>query len=564
MSQYFQDEKGQYHEFPDDVTPEEIDMAMSAVQAAPAKPDWNAEVAKYQGEADAQRDAVDALGGPVVGPLKVAGMAFGAAGDQTLRGIKQFGVEAIGNLAGDSTGLTSGDNPVTRWAGRASENLRQEEASAREDQALVNERIPGFNRQVTGSKIAQVLPAAFAAPSALGAIGVGTAIGATEPLTPEESRAGSTATGAAFGVGGVLLPRALTRFAARGLSERISPAVKEMYDRVTKQGIQPTVNNLLEPGASRSFVEFMQQLPFAGGAKAINRELAEFTSAVGKKFGVNSTELTEAVMKQADDTLWQQRQQLLGNKMIDLDVDLGKEIGQILRNAPSSIDAPQIKILTNNIERLVDAGGNSGQITGEMYTNLRRVLQENAKTAGRAGVSDHILALRKALDNAAIRSLGRTNKDVAEELVALNRATSNFMVAREAIEGSTAMPGIITPTRLRTVTKPASAPGSPPRSTRDMRDLAKAASSITVGKKQLDPQGINMVLSAIARPLVTLGTAGIGGGVVGRGLNNRAASRWLAEGMKNPQTRSLIELLGLSVAPAAQKAKVEANKGGGR
>lgn len=171
-----------------------------------------------------------------------AGSALDAAG----RGIKQFATGAIGELAGDRTGLTSGQNAVTEWsADKGAQQLAENTEARRLNEPLLDTKA-GLAGNITGNvgmivapggaaSMAARVPQLAAAAPGLTAFGssmlpttirgsalAGGAMGVTAPVAEGESRALNTGLGFAAGGAGAAAPRVASAVAGR--VARLSPA----------------------------------------------------------------------------------------------------------------------------------------------------------------------------------------------------------------------------------------------------------------------------------------------------------------------------------------------------
>ena len=513
-------------------------------------------------------------------PFVIQGIALNNSLRNTGMGLLQANAEGTAAMV---------DNPITRGVagaiglgdeqralasvtkGRA-DQLRQ----GQEDYERVTEsrlqNNPVFRQSDTTFDVAQaVVPGMGAAratqgASLLGRLGADAAVGGlqagTTALGEGESRAGEAGVGAGLGALGTAAGAAIGRGAA-GLSDQIRPAVREMYDAVRARGIQPSISGLLDDGALKTTAEFLQALPFAGGARAINRELGEFTNAVGRTFGLNERELSKAAMDRAENALSSQYDATLQGRDVMLDTDFVRRASQILRDAPQSIDAPQRAILNQNVMRLINAA-QTGAMPATLYQELRGVLAQNARRTGAQGVSDHILDLRRALDDAAVRSIARIDPTAANALMGLNRAWANMTKAQEMLSTTGGRAGIVSPKTAASATKPSTSATAGPRSTTIMRNLAEAAERTGVGSgsrelpwwQKLTAGGAAAAGGVASLPVAA--AASLGGIGAGRALNSRAGSRYLAEGLP-PAARALAERLGL-LARAAPAATTRAKK----
>lgn len=193
----------------------------------------------------------------------------------TYQGVKQFGVDAIGELAGDRTGLTSGDNAVTRWADRKGAELRAAEADRRQtDEALMNTGGGLFGNAV-GTVSQLFAPAAALRGTSLGRAFIsatvrgnalqGLALGAVQPVANEGERAQNAGVGLVAGGAGAAVPKAggaLLRLAGGAVG------------RPTLSGAERRAAQIVR-GEASSLQQLMQPAPSA--VPGVQRTLAEET-----------------------------------------------------------------------------------------------------------------------------------------------------------------------------------------------------------------------------------------------------------------------------------------------
>lgn len=206
----------------------------------------------------------------------------------TYQGAKQFGVDAIGELAGDRTGLTGttqmeslisgekpGSNAITRWADRKGEELRNAEAERRRlDEALMNTGAGKFGN-IVGTVGQLFTPGVTLRGTALGRALLpttvrgnalqGLAVGAVQPVAAEGERAQNTALGGLAGGAGAAVPKA-----GGALAKLLGGVVR----RPTLSGAERRAAELLK-GEASSLQNLMRSQPST--VPGVQRTLAEET-----------------------------------------------------------------------------------------------------------------------------------------------------------------------------------------------------------------------------------------------------------------------------------------------
>lgn len=481
------------------------------------------------------------------GPDPISGMSggekflsgMGKAFSDTATGLKMAGTDAAryfveGGLGMPAPGLRQ--SVATQQA--AIDETRRLDTPLMDTGAGVTGNVAGYVAQLpVGGLLGKgaAIPATIAGNAVQGGVMAG-----IQPVATGETRLGNTSLGAAFGAGGAVLAKPITRI-AKGLSDKITPAMKEMYDEVVSRGIQPNITGLLESGGLLSTMEFVRGLPFAGGANSIKRELGQFTQAVSRTFGMDAKELSKEVMNQAEKQIGGNYDAILGNRTITPDTQFIQAVQKLVDSAPRELDQQQREMLQNNIGYIMQQADASGSYPATLYQEMRRRLADTARRAGDKGVKDYIQTLRRAFDDAAVRSIAQSDPAAANALMDTNRAYANMMKAREALDQPGGRPGVLTPQRMASATKPSTSATAGPRSTTSMRSLSDAAEKAGVGGAKQPSRGMNALTGLGGTAAIGgAGLAGLGGpaaaaglGVVGVGrfINSPGGSRYLAEGL---------------------------------
>lgn len=192
----------------------------------------------------------------------------------TYQGAKQLGVDVIGELAGDRTGLTGssalsglitgekpGSNAVTRWAERKGEELRAEEAERRRLDADLMGTGAGAFGNIAGTVGQLFLPGVAARGTAIGRALLpatvrgnalqGAAMGALQPVAEEGERGRNMAIGGLAGGSGALAGKGLGALAK--LAGRASPSALSSTDAKVAEVIRKEASgaqSLMAPAPS--------------------------------------------------------------------------------------------------------------------------------------------------------------------------------------------------------------------------------------------------------------------------------------------------------------------------
>lgn len=141
------------------------------------------------------------------------------------QGLKQAGTEAIRNLAGDSTGLTSGENAITRWADRS----LAEQQKAIDQERRFSQDMMGTAGGITGNIAGNLSQLAIPGSAAKGVVAArgailpttiggnalqGAVLSGLQPVATGETRGGNAAMGAGLGAAGATAMRGLGNLAS--------------------------------------------------------------------------------------------------------------------------------------------------------------------------------------------------------------------------------------------------------------------------------------------------------------------------------------------------------------
>lgn len=177
---------------------------------------------------------------------------LGKAYSDTGRGLKQFGTEVIREAAGDRTGLTDGDNAITRWADRSlAQQQREIDDAKRLDTPLVRTgaglsgNIAGYGTQLIGPGVlarGTVAGRALLPTTLAGNTAQGVAMGAIQPVATGESRAVNAGVSGLLGGAAYGLPAAVGA-ASRGVASLTPTVSRPMQERAAAELLERFATN---------------------------------------------------------------------------------------------------------------------------------------------------------------------------------------------------------------------------------------------------------------------------------------------------------------------------------
>lgn len=311
----------------------------------------------------------------------------------TYQGAKQFGVDAIGELAGDRTGLTGttklesltsgekpGSNAVTRWADRKGGELRAEEAKRRQlDEALMNTGGGQFGN-IVGTVSQLFAPGAALRNTAVGSALLpatirgnalqGLALGAIQPVAAEGERAQNTALGGLAGGAGAAVPRAGGALAKLlgGVVGRPTLSGAQARAAQLVRGEATSMDKLMRadpsaiPGVQRSLAEETLDPGIARLERLVRSKSNDFqpidtannaarVEALGKFAGDEST------LRAAQQARTAASKPLLGEAYLDKGVDTNAIRAFVEKSAADNATRPSVQSAILDVKKALDQAG---------------------------------------------------------------------------------------------------------------------------------------------------------------------------------------------------------------
>lgn len=339
--------------------------------------------------------------------------------------------------------------------------------------------------------------------STLAAASGGAALGAALPVATGDSAAQNMAAGAIGATFGQGIAKGVG-MAAKGGANAISDPVKVLAKRAKDLGINLRVDQVLRSKALDAANSGLQYLPFSGSAKAADRQVAQFNTALSKTMGENTHNMAEA-LKNADTRLSGEFDRVLSNNAVRVDSALMNDLARIQQEAVNEMTPDQFGIIQRQAQNLLNKVDASGNIEGGAAYNIKKQLDRMAKSSD-SSLAYHARELRGALMDALNRSLGSNE---AKAFAKTRQQYANMMtldkIAPNGAESS------ISPARVANIRN---------IRTQDMQELADIAAQFLrqrIGDSGTAPRIAAMQTlvggSAVLNPKVMAGIA------AGRGLN---------------------------------------------
>lgn len=306
------------------------------------------------------------------------------------------------------------------------------------------------NLGANGGRLRNVALASAAEGAALGAAhGFGSGEGDLD------ARIASAQTGAKYGgIAGGIAPVAVA-----GISSAVRRAVTPVGVSAERQaaanvlrseGVDLTAG---QTSGSRALRFAEGELGGAAAERALERQGEQFTSAALRRAGETAERATPDVMQRAATRIGREFDDLARRNPVHPDGDLASDLLGVARQYTSMVpESARAPIVRNVIEDIADRVRINAPIDGAAYQALRSRLDK----AGRASRNDPqlqeaLFGIRGALDDAAERSIARTNPSDVGAWQEARRQYRNLLVLERAARGAgeNAALGLISPSSLR-------------------------------------------------------------------------------------------------------------------
>ena len=467
---------------------------------------------------------------------------FGKSMVDTYRGVKQMGTERIRDIAsGDVFGVVPSSsfgakNAVTDWADRSLAQQTGEIDAARARDADLMNTGAGFTGNVAGQVAQMAVPAGGAVTRAgkfAQAALQGGAFSGAQPVATGETRGGNAAQGAAWGVGGQAVASTVGRV-GKGLSDKLSPQVLEVYRRAQQAGIPVHFSQLSDSRFVKTLASAVGYLPFSGSGKKAAQQQEAFNKALGRSFGADDAAvLSDDVMQAAKQRLGASYDDIYGRNVVKADDELINELAAVEQEAMRNLPPDEARIVKNQIDDILNAAGDAG-MPGAQYQAFRTDRLMKLEGGNKTFQSNLVGDIRKALDRAAQRSVGPED---AKALAITRRQYRNMKSTERALSQVAGSQGNVRPSALWPIVNQKG--GATP----EMRELARIGQAIkdpipdsgTAGRLLtyglLGGAGGSAAMSGNDN-LQNIGSLLLLGATAGRAANSKALANYLARGSK--------------------------------
>ena len=403
-----------------------------------------------------------------------------------------------------------------------------------------------------GAKVAgwvgDALPwAAKAVPYAEAALRAGAFSGA-QPVTTGQTRLGNAAEGAAFGVGGKLVGAAGSRI-AKGLSDKLPQATKDLYELAVQKGIPVHFSQLSDSKFVKKLAQMVGYLPLSGSGKAADAQRQAFARAVGGTFGSPESALTDDVMAAARKRIGAEFDRIHNANGVQLQPSDISKLNAIAQSAERNLPPDEAQIVKNQITDLIGKADSNGNIPGKAYQAMRTDRLMKLEGSSKPMMANMVRGVRKVADKAADASASHED---AKALATARSQWRNLKTAEKALKRSEGAKGGISPAQLWSIVNQKGG------ATQDMRDLAKVGQLLKQGVPDSGTPAGNMILGGTGaagffNPLLAAKLIA-GGATAGRFMNSQLLPRYLVRGARSLEVPAKLLQGAPYVLPAAQGA----------
>lgn len=468
---------------------------------------------------------------------------------------------AVGNLIsqfGEKLNLPTAESA----AAQRPEEIRK----LREENKQITDTPAGMAGNITGELgQAVLLPGGTIAKSA----GAGAILGATQPVTENESRAFNTISGAGFGAGGQAAVNTLGRIAqpiVNNLNAIGKKGVQILKDAgVPLDAAQATGSNML--ARTKAFLADNPVTSAAQQSFAATQKQA-YNKAIAKTFGEEADYITPEVIQAAKDRLGANYDAIAARNNIHLDKTLEGHLSSIEKEAQNILNPENFNLVKKQVDNiLAKADGNGGALSGAQYQEIKTVLDKLSGSENKT-VGNYARELKDSLLDGLTRSAKASgNKEDVALLKETNKQYGNMKKVENVADFST---GEINPSKLYNHLKTKSNRYSFYSQDKALSDLASAGKNILPEKMPNSGTAARLLNASALPALLGIGdylkegdiyhaggaaTAGILAPKAAQMLiNNPAAARYLSEGIGRNSLKSILEApkkLGLGKLPLA-------------
>lgn len=231
-------------------------------------------------------------------------------------------------------------------------------------------------------------------------VGAGAAVGGASAGLVDPSSAG---TGTAVGAALPVAARAAGA-ATRAVAGQASSEVAALYQKAKGiYQIDIPADRLVNSRPLNAVASSLNYVPLSGRAGSEAKMVSQFNRAVSRTFGQDSDNVTMALRRASGD-LGAKFEQTLSSNTVKVDNQFLNDLTAHVQTAADELSPEQAKIISKQVDNLIEKVGANGEIDGQSAYNIKKTLDH----IGNRNSSEAYYAreLKKSLMGALNRSLG--------------------------------------------------------------------------------------------------------------------------------------------------------------
>jgi len=394
----------------------------------------------------------------------------------------------------------------------------------------------------TGGKVAAPLINRLAANSLIGGAG-GAVLGTTTASTTDDSIASNVGKST---LSGMIAGPFMTALGTIGqkiggkVVGNIGYSTAELAKRAEELGINLKATQVSSSPLLKKYDQVSGMLPFSGAQGTSDTQIQQFTRAVSRTMGLDTSELTPQVVEDQRQLVGKSIGNIYKNSTVKVDQPFAQDLTRVANDAQVTHTDNELKPVYNQIKNVVSKINQNGEISGEAFHGLSKynVTLSKAQQSSNPNIANSANQIYNALDDLLERNLP------PDQLASLRQAKSQYKSIKtvEPLVDQSAE-GYVSPLKL--MQKVINSPGGKLRSG-ELGELADIGRKFFPTPSDSGTPLGTMLLQAIHDPKAAIGAAGgalYSGAAftdVGLGGMGLAANRLIRSAVNSKMTRNAI------------------------
>jgi len=371
----------------------------------------------------------------------------------------------------------------------------------------------------TGAKMAAPIINRLAGASVAGGIG-GATLGATTASTSDDDTLSNVGKSTLSGMiaGPVLGVLGSTVKAVGGkVFGNIGYSTAELAKRAEELGINLKATQVSSSPLLKKYDQISGMLPFSGAQGISDEQTQQFSRAVSRTMGLDTSELTPKVVADQRGVVGKNIENIYKNASnIKVDQSFAQDLSQVANDAQITHTDSELKPVMNQIKNVISKIDQNGEISGDAYHGLTKynAVLSKAQQSSNPNIANSANQVRSSLEDLLMRNLPQ---DQLNNLMQVKSQYKSIMTVKDLVDQSAE--GYVSPLKL--MQKVINSPGGKLRSG-ELGELADIGRKFFPTPSDRGTPLGTMLLQAIHDPKAAIGAAG-GGLLYGAGLTDIAA-----------------------------------------